>query len=71
MTHRDESSDDRGRCDGCGQPFAREELTIGEANTRWCAICVSTAEGFAPPAIAPEHRAHPAYDRVEEDDGEP
>lgn len=65
------------RCDGCGGMFTAPELTTGEANTRWCVGCIQeAAELTTAPRLArdmrlkPEHRAHPIYDRIQEDDGD-
>lgn len=37
------SNDDRQPCDGCGLPYAPEDLLDGEDNTHWCSGCVDAA----------------------------
>lgn len=71
-------------CNGCSHAFAPAELVAGELGTRWCASCISDSPAAHARVViprgalrageryrlAPEHRAHPAYDRIQEDDGE-
>ena len=68
MTERD---DDRGACDGCGTMVPCAELVECEFETQWCNTCLAKALVWdAGPLLAPEHRAPPMYDRIQEDDGD-
>lgn len=76
---------ERENCAGCGHAFAASELVAGELATWWCGTCVAESPAARSVVVIPrgalrageryrlppEHRAHPAYDRIQEDDGEP
>ena len=72
----DEDSDEHAPCDGCGNTFFLNDLTLGDAGSLWCYDCrPESAPGEEVRHFDDELQrigapAQP-FDCVEEDDGEP
>ena len=64
----DQGSDsEKRRCQGCSGASGFEATVPGECDTLWCQACVDLTLDTHPAAAL----AAPAFDRVQEDDGEP
>lgn len=61
---KEDESNMRERCAGCGGASGLEPRIPGDAGTRWCSACMDLAADCA-------YQPPPLFDCVAEDDGEP